>query len=257
MASRSSTRRVGTSRPHDPPLAPGGGGRQPDAIRDRGRFRHHGGAARGREHRGRAARQYARDRRHAARARDGARAGLGRAPQPRRHPGDAAPRPFRHQGGGRLCRRAARRRGAGRLVGSHHVRSARAAMVDQGPRRHGPTGGRGVATFGLLFTILGTTRVRPSATPASVALFITAAYWFTSSTSLASVPSPAWRRRKRRACSGCSAPRPGSSTLPTCRFPTRSPATTIRRFTRCGTMPSGRREWCGAARSAMARSPAS
>ena len=42
-----------------------------------------------------------------------------------------------------------------------------------------------VATFGLILTIVGTTRVRPSATPASVALFITAAYWFTSSTSFA------------------------------------------------------------------------
>ncbi|WP_454887126.1 aquaporin [Sphingomonas oryzagri] len=45
--------------------------------------------------------------------------------------------------------------------------------------------GEAVATFGLLLTIIGTTRVRPSATPASVALFITAAYWFTSSTSFA------------------------------------------------------------------------
>jgi glycerol uptake facilitator-like aquaporin len=45
--------------------------------------------------------------------------------------------------------------------------------------------GEFVATFGLILTIIGTTRVRPSATPASVALFITAAYWFTSSTSFA------------------------------------------------------------------------
>ncbi|MES2753491.1 MAG: MIP/aquaporin family protein [Pseudomonadota bacterium] len=45
--------------------------------------------------------------------------------------------------------------------------------------------GEAVATFGLILTIIGTTRVRPSATPASVALFITAAYWFTSSTSFA------------------------------------------------------------------------
>lgn len=43
----------------------------------------------------------------------------------------------------------------------------------------------GVATFGLILTILGTTRVRPSATATSVALYITAAYWFTSSTSFA------------------------------------------------------------------------
>lgn len=45
--------------------------------------------------------------------------------------------------------------------------------------------GEAVATFGLILTIIGTTRVRPSATAASVALFITAAYWFTSSTSFA------------------------------------------------------------------------
>ena len=42
-----------------------------------------------------------------------------------------------------------------------------------------------VATFGLVLTILGTLRHRPQAVPASVALYITAAYWFTSSTSFA------------------------------------------------------------------------
>ena len=42
-----------------------------------------------------------------------------------------------------------------------------------------------VATFGLLLTILGTTQVRPTAVAASVALYITAAYWFTASTSFA------------------------------------------------------------------------
>ena len=45
--------------------------------------------------------------------------------------------------------------------------------------------GEAVATFGLILTILGTARVRPRAIPASVALYITAAYWFTSSTSFA------------------------------------------------------------------------
>jgi glycerol uptake facilitator-like aquaporin len=42
-----------------------------------------------------------------------------------------------------------------------------------------------VATFGLILTILGTLKHRPSAVPASVALYIAAAYWFTSSTSFA------------------------------------------------------------------------
>lgn len=45
--------------------------------------------------------------------------------------------------------------------------------------------GEAVATFGLLLTFIGTTRVRPSATPIGLALFIAAAYWFTSSTSSA------------------------------------------------------------------------
>jgi len=43
----------------------------------------------------------------------------------------------------------------------------------------------GVATFGLLLTILGTGAMRPAAVPASVALYIVAAYWFTASTSFA------------------------------------------------------------------------
>jgi glycerol uptake facilitator-like aquaporin len=43
----------------------------------------------------------------------------------------------------------------------------------------------GIATFGLILTILGSVRHRPQWVPASVALYITAAYWFTSSTSFA------------------------------------------------------------------------
>lgn len=45
--------------------------------------------------------------------------------------------------------------------------------------------GEFVATFGLLLTIIGLARHRPAAIPAGVALYITAAYWFTSSTSFA------------------------------------------------------------------------
>ncbi|WP_310530561.1 MIP/aquaporin family protein [Novosphingobium sp.] len=45
--------------------------------------------------------------------------------------------------------------------------------------------GEFVATFGLLLTILGTLKSRPEAVPIAVALYITAAYWFTSSTSFA------------------------------------------------------------------------
>lgn len=49
----------------------------------------------------------------------------------------------------------------------------------------GQWAGEAMATFGLILTILGTARMRPAAIPASVALYITAAYWFTSSTSFA------------------------------------------------------------------------
>jgi glycerol uptake facilitator-like aquaporin len=43
----------------------------------------------------------------------------------------------------------------------------------------------GVATFGLIATILGSLRFRPQLTPFMVGLYITAAYWFTASTSFA------------------------------------------------------------------------
>lgn len=49
----------------------------------------------------------------------------------------------------------------------------------------GQWAGEFIATFGLVFVILGTIRHRPQAVPANVALYIVAAYWFTSSTSFA------------------------------------------------------------------------
>ena len=45
--------------------------------------------------------------------------------------------------------------------------------------------GEAIATFGLILTIIGTVRHRAHWVPATVALYITAAYWFTSSTSFA------------------------------------------------------------------------
>jgi len=45
--------------------------------------------------------------------------------------------------------------------------------------------GEFVATFGLLATILGCLRFRADAVPYAVGLYITSAYWFTSSTSFA------------------------------------------------------------------------
>lgn len=45
--------------------------------------------------------------------------------------------------------------------------------------------GEFIATFGLVLTILGTIKVNKAWVPASVGLYISAAYWFTSSTSFA------------------------------------------------------------------------
>jgi len=42
-----------------------------------------------------------------------------------------------------------------------------------------------IATFGLIGTILGTQRFRAETTPLAIGLYITAAYWFTASTSFA------------------------------------------------------------------------
>jgi hypothetical protein len=47
-----------------------------------------------------------------------------------------------------------------------------------------------VATFGLLFTILGGLKHRPDTVPTLVALYITGAYWFTASTSFDHRPQP-------------------------------------------------------------------
>lgn len=57
---------------------------------------------------------------------------------------------------------------------STHVRAGPAQMLSEG-----------VATFGLLFTILAVSHWRPDAVAASVALVITAGYWWTASTSFA------------------------------------------------------------------------
>jgi glycerol uptake facilitator-like aquaporin len=53
--------------------------------------------------------------------------------------------------------------------------------------RDGPSQGFSefVATFGLIGTIFSTQRARPEFTPIAVGLYITAAYWFTASTSFA------------------------------------------------------------------------
>jgi glycerol uptake facilitator-like aquaporin len=50
---------------------------------------------------------------------------------------------------------------------------------------HGQWFGEFIATFGLIGTILGCVRFRPDAVATAVGLYITSAYWFTSSTSFA------------------------------------------------------------------------
>lgn len=57
---------------------------------------------------------------------------------------------------------------------SHHARTGPAQWFAEA-----------IATAGLIVTILGTVRHRPAWVPPSVALYITAAYWFTASTSFA------------------------------------------------------------------------
>jgi glycerol uptake facilitator-like aquaporin len=49
----------------------------------------------------------------------------------------------------------------------------------------GQWAGEFIATFGLIATILGCVRFKPEAVAAAVGLYITSAYWFTSSTSFA------------------------------------------------------------------------
>ena len=60
------------------------------------------------------------------------------------------------------------------LAASTHVRTGGAQWFAEG-----------VATFGLVLTILGGVRFAPRAVPGLVGLYITGAYWFTASTSFA------------------------------------------------------------------------
>ena len=77
----------------------------------------------------------------------------------------------------------------GGIVGTllAHVMFDQALLQVSATARTGPAQwvSETVATFALVLTILGTLRARPDAVPVSVALVITAAYWFTASTSFA------------------------------------------------------------------------
>ena len=71
-------------------------------------------------------------------------------------------------------------------AGARHVRGADRRRIDQRAHRSFSQWlGEFTATFGLVATILGCLRFRPELVPYGVGLFITAGYWFTSSTSFA------------------------------------------------------------------------
>lgn len=72
-------------------------------------------------------------------------------------------------------------------VAAAHAMFAEPLLQVSARLRDGPAQAfsEGVATFGLLATILGTVRFRPDITAVAVGLYITAAYWFTASTSFA------------------------------------------------------------------------
>ncbi len=72
------------------------------------------------------------------------------------------------------------------VIAAHYMFDA-ALLQESTKLRTGPNQwfAEGVATFGLLLTIIGTVRARPEAVPMAVGLYITAGYWFTASTSFA------------------------------------------------------------------------
>lgn len=92
-----------------------------------------------------------------------------------------------------IDRRAALLYGVAQMIGAvlgvwlAHAMFAEPLWQVSAKLRDGPSQGlaEAVATFGLIGTILGTQRSRPEFTPVAVGLYITAAYWFTASTSFA------------------------------------------------------------------------
>lgn len=72
-------------------------------------------------------------------------------------------------------------------VAAAHGMFGEAMFFASGHARTGPAQwwSECVATFGLLAVIISCSRTRPTSTPFAVAAYITAAYWFTSSTSFA------------------------------------------------------------------------
>ena len=96
---------------------------------------------------------------------------------------------LRREIGARLALAYAAVQVAGAVLGvfAAHAMFAEPILQVSTKLRDGPAqaGSEAVATFGLIATILATLRFRPAATPFAVGLYITAAYWFTASTSFA------------------------------------------------------------------------
>ena len=81
--------------------------------------------------------------------------------------------------------RANCRRGARRARRARHVRPSPVLAVAAHPGRLPQVFSEAIATFGLLSVIWGCSRRRSAAVPFAVGAYITAAYWFTASTSFA------------------------------------------------------------------------
>ena len=133
----------------------------------------------------RAARQHAADRRDPRRADHHPRPGLRRSLQSGGHARLRAPARDRGAAGRRLRAGAAGRRDRWARSWRTRCSTFRSSRSPQRPTRAGQWLAEGVATFGLIVTILAGLRFRPDAVAWLVGLYITAAYWFTASTSFA------------------------------------------------------------------------
>ena len=151
----------------------------------RGRFGNHGGAARRRQCRTRAARQHARDGRDADRPHPHLWCHLGRPFNPAVTLSFAIQRTLSWRDAG-LYVVAQIAGGVTGVVIAHLMFNV--APIDASTTVRTGIGqwvAEFVAAFGLVATILGCLRARPEAVPYAVGLFISAGYWFTSSTSFA------------------------------------------------------------------------
>jgi glycerol uptake facilitator-like aquaporin len=96
---------------------------------------------------------------------------------------------LRREMGWRAATAYAAAQGVGAILGvwSAHLMFAEPMLQVSTKLRDGPGQivSEFIATFGLIIAILGSLRFQPKATPMIVGLYITAAYWFTASTSFA------------------------------------------------------------------------